>query len=155
MESHITMSIVNNCKTLPMCMVNDVLYIIPTIMSNGMIYKNTCYSITEQIVNTKKVGFLFSNMNIAFNIHFKEHTIGQVLYHYIPLIIYTTKKYMFLLLKLLKLSDILFFFHLTWIFKDNIIKSLCIVYISYIRWIKIDDIDINTNNNTWIFKFHA
>ena len=61
-------------------------------MSNGMIYKNTCYSIgTEQIVNTKKVGFLFSNMNIAFNIHFKQHTIGQVLYHYIPLIINTTK----------------------------------------------------------------
>ena len=126
------MSIVNNCKTLPMCMVNDVLYIIPTIMSNGMIYKNTCYSITEQIVNTKKVGFLFSNMNIAFNIHFKQHTIGQVLYHYIPLIIYTTKNICFYieLLIELKLSDILFFSHLTCIFKDNIIKSLCIVYIS-------------------------
>ena len=77
LESHITMSIVNNCKTLPMCMVNDVLYIIPTIMSNGMIYKNTCYSTTEQIVNTKKVGFLFSNMNIAFNIHFKQHTLDK------------------------------------------------------------------------------
>ena len=38
-----------------MCMVNNV-----TIMSNGMIYKNTCYSIgTEQIVNTKKVGFYY------------------------------------------------------------------------------------------------
>ena len=104
------MSIVNNCKTLPMCMVNDVLYIIPTIMSNGMIYKNTCYSITEQIVNTKKVGFLFSNMNIAFNIHFKQHTIGQVLYHYIPLIIYTTKNICFYYYRIIDRIEIIGYF---------------------------------------------
>ena len=68
-------------------------YTLPTIMSNGMIYKNTCYSTTEQIVNTKKVGFLFSNMNIAFNIHFKQHTSPLPL-HTIDYLYH--KKYMFL-----------------------------------------------------------